>query len=306
MDFNAVLTQIAVLFIVLFLGFLLAKLKFMDAHTNKKLSSVIVKVTAPLLVINGMIQQETFELGVFLEVFAIGIGVYILLIIIAWILTLALKVDKADVGIYRFMMIFSNVGFMGFPVIIAVYGDSALYYAAILNLPFNLLLYTLGIYLVSCHKSERTGFKLKKLLNPGVISVPVGIILLAFSVPIPLFLSESIKMIGNVTTPLSMLVIGASLIEVKWKKLLTNWRIYFMSLMKLLIVPVAVLYILKAIGIEGVILGVSVILSAMPVAANAVIMCKEYDGNDILASEGVFVSTMLSIISIPIIAYLLM
>ncbi|MBC7958700.1 MAG: AEC family transporter, partial [Vallitaleaceae bacterium] len=182
---------------------------------------------------------------------------------------------------------------------------AAVFYAAIINLPFNLLAYTLGIYFVSMNTGVASAFKWKKMINAGVLSVFVGLILLGFDIVLPNFMQDTIGMIGGLTTPLSMLVIGASLAHVKMKTLFTNKRLYAYCLIRLIIFPGLVYFALTALGIEGIILGVAVVLSGMPAAANTVMMSKEYGGNDLLAAEGVFISTMLSALTIPLLALLL-
>lgn len=305
MDFSVVMNQIAVLFLVIFIGYFLNKKDIIDDHASKKISSLVVNITAPLLIISAMLQQNNLKTQ---EIF-LALGISCILYIVMFMMTLfipkLLRVEKQDVGIYKFMLVFANVAFMGFPVITVLFGESALFYAAIFNLPFSLLAYTLGIYFVSSGSVQDASFKLKKVVNPGVISVFLGIFLLAFRIELPSFIGDTIKMVGGLTTPLSMLVIGASLAHVKIKNLFANIKLYLYSLIRLLIFPGLVYFGLSAIGIEGNMLGVAVVLSGMPAAANTVMMSKEYGGNDILAAEGVFISTMLSALTIPLLMLLL-
>ncbi len=305
MVFKVIMSQIAVLFLVLFIGLFLNKINIIDEHTSKKLSSLVVNITAPLLIINAMLQQNDLAAQEILVMLAISCALYATTIIMTFFVPKLLRVKKQDVGIYKFMLVFANVAFMGFPVITVFFGESALVYAAILNLPFSLLAYTLGIYFITTSSGEETKFNWKKMINVGVISVFIGLLLMAFGIQLPSFIGDTIKMVGGLTTPISMLVIGASLAHVKIKSLFTNYRLYLYSLLRLLMIPVAVYFILSAIGIEGDMLGVAVVLSGMPAAANTVMMSKEYGGNAILAAEGVFISTMLSAITIPILALLL-
>ncbi len=305
MDFSVILNQIFILFIVLFIGLIIRKREIIDDHATKKISSLVVNVAAPALIINGMVQQGELDTAVFLEMLILAVALYGVLVGLTFLVPKIFNIKKADVGIYMFMMLFSNVGFMGFPIINSIFGEEAIFYAAIFNLPFNLLLYTLGIYFVSMHKETQMKFDGKKMMNPGVVAVVIGIVLLVTRLKLPVVVSETIDLVGSLTTPLSMLVIGASLSNVKIKSLFTNPMLYLYSFIKLLALPLATLFILRAFHVEGVVLGVCVILMGMPVAANAVMLSKEFGGNDVLASEGIFISTMLSILTIPVVMLLL-
>lgn len=305
MNFGIIMNQIEVLFLVLFIGLFLNKINIIDDHTSKKLSSLVVNITAPLLIINAMLQQNNLKTQEILTMLGISTILYLITIIMTFFVPKLLRVQKHEVGIYKYMLVFANVAFMGFPVITVFFGKSALFYAAIFNLPFSILAYTLGIYFMYTGREEEVKFKWQKTINSGVISVIIGIVLLALKIKLPAFLGDTIKMVGDLTTPISMIVIGAALSHVKIKSLFTNIRLYLYSILKLLIFPVFVYFGLSALGIKGDILGVAVVLSGMPAAANTVMMSKEYGGNDILAAEGVFISTMLSAITIPLLALLL-
>jgi predicted permease len=303
MDFSAIFNQIIVLFIMMFLGYLASKLNIIDDHTSRKLSSFVVKITAPALVVNAMLAETTLSGQEITNIILIALGVYVFLFIMTLFVPKALKVSKKEIGIYKFMIMFSNVAFMGFPVAEAIFGMEGILYAAIFNLPFYFLVYTLGIYFVS--ENEETKFELKKMINAPVIAIAVGLMLFILGVKLPEFINMSLDMVGSVTTPISMIVIGASLSNVQFKSVVSNLKLYIYSFLKLLLFPFIIFMVLKGLGFEGLMLGVPVIISGMPVAANAVILSKEYDGDDILASEGTFVSTLLSIISIPILVFML-
>ncbi|MBC7959577.1 MAG: AEC family transporter [Vallitaleaceae bacterium] len=305
MNFGLIISKISVLFLILLFGYFLNRKEVIDDYTSKKLSSLVVNYTAPFLIIHAMIGQSNLKASEIFTMLGITMVIYFAMFLMTLFVPKLLRVGPADIGIYKFMLVFSNVAFMGFPVVSALFGDTAVFYAAIINLPFNLLAYTLGIYFVSMNTGVATTFKWKKMINSGVLSVFVGLFLLGFGIVLPNFMQDTIGMIGGLTTPLSMLVIGASLAHVKMKTLFTNKRLYVYCLIRLIIFPGLVYLALTAFGIEGIILGVAVVLSGMPAAANTVMMSKEYGGNDLLAAEGVFISTMLSAITIPLLALLL-
>lgn len=305
MDFNIIINQIIVLFIILFLGYFITKKNIIDDHSSKKISSLVVNISAPALIISAMMKESSLTNKEIVSILLISIIVYICLFLMTYIVPKILKVNNEDMGIYKFMIMFSNVGFMGFPVISSIYGQEAIFYASIYNLPFNVLIYTLGIYFVSMNNREKQKFQLSKIINPGTIAVIIGLFVFSFKIQMPYFISETIDMVGSLTTPLSMIVIGSSLTNVKFRNIFSNVRLYICSILKLVVFPVLILLVIRNLGLNEVMTGVPVIITGMPVAANAVILSKEFGGNDSLASEGVFISTMISFITIPLLVYLL-
>ncbi len=305
MDFSAIINQIIVLFLVLFLGYFIRKRNIIDDHTSKKMSSFIVNITAPMLILSSMMSKTELGSREILSILSISIMVYICLFLMTFIIPRILGVEQHNLGVYKFMIMFSNVGFMGFPVVESIFGKEAIFYASIYNLPCSALVYTLGIFFVSMNNKERVKFEFKKMLNPGVCAVIIGLFIFTFKWTPPIAIGKTINMIGGLTTPLSMIVIGASLANVKIKNIFSNVRLYIYSVLKLIVFPVIILLIIRNFGFNPIMAGVPVIVTGMPVAANAVILSKEFGGNDELASEGVFISTMLSIITIPLMVYLL-
>lgn len=305
MDFKIVITQIIVLFIIIFTGYFIRKIDLLDDYTSKKISGLVIYVTAPMLVLNAMIKEVDLHYTKVFQLIGISVGIYTFLFILTIIVPKILKIQKGNIGIYKFMIFFSNVAFVGFPVLKAVFGDEAIFYAAILNLPFYFLIYTLGVYFVSIDKETIHKFELKKLVSPAVIAVIIGLIVFSFKIKLPMFILNSVDMLGSATTPLSMLIIGSSLVAADFKKVFMNHKLIVLAVLKLFIIPIILYLVLKLFGFDGLMLGVPVIIVGMPVASNAVIVSKAYGGNDVVASEGIFISTLLSLISIPFLALLL-
>lgn len=299
MDFLHIVNQIGVIFFVLMVGFVITKLGIIDDHTSKHMSSMVVRVTAPLFIISNMAKESSLSNRDIVMLLTISLSIYGFLFLMAMVLPKLLRVKKEDVGIYRFMTVFGNVGYMGLPVASVIFKDEGVVYAAIFILPFYLLIYTFGIMFVKPH-DEDNRIDLKQLINPGVIAVTIGLILFWTGLKLPTFIRDSFQMVGGLTTPLSMIVIGVSLASVKISAMLKNVRIYIFTAIKLLGIPLLLMVVLKALGFDGLLLGIPVLITGMPVAANAVILSKEYGGNDLLASEGIFVTTILCLITIPL------
>jgi len=220
------------------------------------------------------------------------------------------KLESATRDVFQFMVVFSNVAFMGLPVINAVYGTEGVFYTTLYNLPFNILIWTFGVMVLSRSNKESIGgdgkgVAFKVLLNPGIIAVGIGFLMFLTSTRLPGPIHETLVLLGSLTTPLSMFFIGTILADMDIKDIFTNKNVFIGASFRLVIVPLIVLVFLKALKFEGIILGIPVIITAMPVAANCSIMAAKYGSDYKFASQSVFISTMLSLITIPWIISLL-
>jgi predicted permease len=168
-----------------------------------------------------------------------------------------------------------------------------------------LLLYTVGILLAAKSGGNTEKLSLKKCINPGVISVLIAIILFVTRLEVPTLIEKPISLLGSMTTPLSMLIIGVSLSEIKIREIFNNFRMYIFTIIKLVVIPLLVFLALSPFDLDPTLVGVTVVIAGMPVATNAVIVSTEYKGNVDLASKGVFLTTMFSVVTIPIIVFLL-
>lgn len=304
---SLIINQILVLFIIILLGFILKKMNIIDEFLIKKLSGLLLTITMPALIISSMQlkQVDPTILKECLFIFVFSGFTYLVSILFAIVVTRLTKCKKDDIGVYRFMLVFANVGFMGYPVLTAILGKESLFYGAIFNLPFNFLVYTIGIYFLKKKNQEKNDFTWKIFINPGVVAVLLGLVLFVFDIKLPFALEKAVSMVGDLTVPLSMLIIGGVLTNIHLKEVLSNWRIYLFSLLRLIVFPLMVLWIVRVFTSNELIIGTAFILTAMPMATNGVILAEQYDGNARLASETIFISTLLSIITIPVIAMFL-
>ena len=305
MDFTAIANQIAVLFLVLLTGYIIKKLHIIDENASRRMSSLIVNVSSPFLIVSSMMKEIDLTPRDILNIFLLSLSVYFFLFLLTLIVPKLLKVRAEDQGIYQFMIFFSNVAFMGFPVIYAMFGDIGIVYTAVFNIPFYLLVYTLGIYFVSKNTGKTVAFELKQMINAGVVAVMIGTFFFLTGLKLPSFMGSFMEMIGDLTTPLSMLVIGASLAGIQMRKLFLNVRLYLYSIIKLILIPLVVFFALTSLGFTGLFVGVPVVITGMPAAANSVILSKIYGGNDVLAAEGVFMTTVFFGASVLFLAALL-
>ncbi|HIF5157218.1 TPA: AEC family transporter [Clostridioides difficile] len=307
MNFSNIFIQVAVLFIIILVGYFVRKFNLLDDHCTSKLSTLTMTVFLPSMIISSM--QINFDSKMIQKILLLlftSLIMYIDSIIIAFLLKYILKCnDKKDLGIYQYIVVFSNVAFMGYPVIEAVLGHEAIFYTAIFNLPFNLFSFTLGIYLLSKGSTSR-GFSIKSLISPATIAIVIGLFLFVTGLRLPQFINEPLEMLGSITTPISMIIIGSLLANSSALDCFVNKKLYIVTFIRLLVLPVIVYFILKGWINDKMILAIPVVISSMPAAANTAIMANQYDSNITLASQCVFFTTLFSVISIPFISILLL
>ena len=299
------LQQMIVLFILMLIGYFVSKKGFLTDATFKQLSWIVVYVACPAMVISGSVNSGKMIQGA--ELFGtlgLAVGLYVILILISLITPYILGVPKDDRGVYKVMMIFSNIGFMGFPLINSIYGAEALLYAALFQIPFNVLIYTYGILALKKKTEEKEKLDFKKIMNIGVICCIISIIIALFQIEVPAFVKSTVSNLSNLTAPLSMMVIGASLTKIKFKDLFTDVRLLLFCGWKLLVVPIILLFILKMFITDEMLLGVCMVVLSTPIASMTAMLAQQYDGNYALASKSVALSTILSVVTMPIVSFI--
>lgn len=305
MEISSVFEQMLVLLILLLVGVAAAKTGVVDGETNRRLTRFALVIPQSAQIISSVIEDELNITPVqLLSVFGASCVMYGLLIALGYLVPILYRFDRRDRGIYSFMTIFGNVGFMGFPVAEAIFGSRGLFYAALLNMPFNLLAYTLGISLLNSGE-EKVGFDWRRLVSAPLVAAVIAIFLLLAHVRLPQPVTESIGLMGDMIVPLAMIIIGASLGEQDLKTVFGDWRAYAFAPVRLFVAPVLVWAVLRLFITDSVLLGTMTVLSAMPVASFATMLSIQYGGNEKVASRTVFVTTVLSVVTIPIVCWLL-
>lgn len=297
-----VLNQVAILTLMMIVGVILRKVKIINEDLSKGLSNILVNVTMPFLIINSFtfsFSSSMFKKGIM--VFFYSILIHIVLIALSKVAYFKFSDEKKN--IMKFSSIFSNCGFVGYPLIAGLYGKVGIFYTSIYTIPFNMFIWSYGVLLFK-KKSEGNVFK-KVFLTPPMISMFIGLIIFFFSIKLPNPVIKTTESIGNMTTPLSMFVIGAMLAEVKLKDIFSGISVYYVNIIKLVVAPVIVLLALKILNVDKTVLSISVILTAMPSATLVGIFAQNYGGDKAFASKCAFLSTILSVITIPFIIMLL-
>lgn len=305
MDIGIVINQMLELFFILGLGYLAARKKIVSSQFGNELSRLILNITLPCLMLSSVAAMPTdADQSTVIVMFVLSILFFTIMPFVAYGLTRVLRIKSEDRNLYIYMTTWSNVGFMGFPVIASIFGTGAIFYATIFNLVFNFFNFTLGVALMS-----EDGFKsirLKNFLTPGILSAIIAVLLFVSGIQIPELLNATFETVGSTTTPLAMIVIGVSLAGISMKSVFAELRLYPYLLIKQILFPIAAWAVLQPIIEDTYILGIMVVIIAMPVATSAVLFSNLYENNVALATKGVFMTTLASVITIPVISWLLL
>lgn len=289
------------MFLLLILGFVLFKCHIFDEYTNKKISALIVNVASPMLIISSIAGVEGSNKSIVFLMIGAGILMYIGFIILGKIINRIFPFPKKDWPVYECMVVFANTGFMGYPVLLDVFGQEAVFYASLIHMAFNFFVYTYAIMCLT--KGDDSEFKLnfKQLLTPGIILIFVGIFIYLFDIQLPSVLMDTINSVGSLTAPLSMMMIGSSLAVYPIKDSFTDWRSYVFAFVRLMIVPFVTMIMCRLLHIDAYYANITIITNAMPVGSMVLMLATQYNANVKIVTRNIVVSTLLSVITIPIV-----
>ncbi len=309
MDFSTILGQMLMLLLMMILGYLARRQNLLDEHVNASLSKVVLNVTLPAQIITSF-AMEGAELtnGEVGAAFGLSCLIYLFYMALAVIYVRLMRLPRQDWGTYQYMIIFGNIGFMGFPVITAIFGAKALVYAVIMNIVFNLLVFSYGIKLITDGSETAGSFSWRKLINMPLISSALTLVLFFLHIKLPAVVNTALFTMGDATTPMAMLILGCTIAEMPLRELFDEWRVYIFTAVKLLAMPLLVfllLHLLPGFEANSLLGKVLVVLSSVPVATNATMLSIEYGGNNKLVAQGIFFSTIFSVLTIPLLVFIL-
>ncbi|MDD4200607.1 MAG: AEC family transporter [Eubacteriales bacterium] len=303
---SSILTSLVKVFILILPGILFRKKSFISVDQSDGINFIVVNMAWPCLVIDAM--QIKFSTEIFhqtLYLFLICSIIFAVLIIASIPISRLIRLSKTKQYLSMFMLIFGNTGFIGLPVVKALYGTEALFFAAIIELVNDVLLFTIGMALIQLSAGTKLTLNVRQLISPGLIGVILGLTFFLTNVQFPDVIGAPIEFVGNLTTPLSMFIIGFQLGGLSIKELLSSWQIYVITACKLLIAPSVALIVVSFFTGEFTLMEKTLIISfAMPVASCAALFSQQYRGEQKMATQTVMLTTLLSIITIPVFAIL--
>ena len=391
------LQQMIVMFLMMAVGYLCYRKQILTEEVSRKVSAIVVNVANPCMILSSALTDQQMQGKELVQTLAIVVMMYAFLLVVAQLLPRILCIQKESRGAYAAMTVFANIGFMGFPVLAAMYGNGALLYGAVFQIPFNILIYTYGVAVLTrkpgaCAKTEqdvnaevdvkteqdvnagpdvkaevdvkaeqdvnaevdvkaepdvnaevdvkaepngKTGERqdaqgitaavngkseniengseqqgklqgtveiVKKIFKIGVIACIAAMLLYFLQTPVPSFLQAFITNLGNLTAPLSMMIIGASLAQMPLKELFLDKKLLLFSLVKLLLLPAVWMIMVNRVAEQEILRGVCLVMMATPVGSMTAMLAQQYGGDYETASRGVALTTVLSVITMPLLA----
>lgn len=343
------LQQMIVMFLMMAVGYLCYRRQILTEEVSRKVSAIVVNVANPCMILSSALTDQQMQGKELVQTLAIVVMMYAFLLAMAQLLPGILRIQKESRGAYAAMTVFANIGFMGFPVLAAMYGNGALLYGAVFQIPFNILIYTYGVAVLTrkqgaCVKAEpdvktesngKTGKRqdaqgitaavngksenkqsnneqqgklqgtleiVKKIFNIGVIACIAAMLLYFLKIPVPSFLQAFITNLGNLTAPLSMMIIGASLAQMPLKELFLDKKLLLFSLVKLLLLPAVWMIVVNRVAEQEILRGVCLVMMATPAGSMTAMLAQQYGGDYETASHGVALTTVLSVITMPLLA----
>ncbi|HJJ90705.1 MAG TPA: AEC family transporter [Methanocorpusculum sp.] len=327
MEFSSVIDMVLTLLMIIGIGYAARKYHILSKESVSSISKFVLFVSLPaLILVSSTSKPFTSDCFNILFILLLSSAVYYLLSIAAsLIIPRLLRSKPKEIGIYRFILVFPSAVFFAFPIVEMLYGKEGILYAAIFNLPYFLLTFTLGILLMTSaleNKEKVFKFDPKIFLNLAFLATLIGLLLFIFSISIPEPFHETLSLLGKTSTPLALIATGGFLFEVDLLALFQNYRHYLMAIARLVVLPIIVYAALSALIplfstevlhlvpspemqiIQNMILAVAVIIAAMPAAVQTVIIASEYKAYPEVAAEIILVTTILATVTVPLLFFM--
>ena len=282
------------------------KLGYLGGDFDRQLSRLVINITCPALILSSSMTGELPDRRFILPLLLISIVTYIILTGAAFLLPRYMTKRKDDRGAIGFALMFGNVGFMGYPVVASIFGHEAVFYAAVLNVVNTFTVFTIGTILITGSSNiEGKRFEKKVLYSTPMLAAYLTMLIVALEINnIPGFICQSLTMLGNITVPAALLIIGSSMSQLPIRSLLGNTTVYLTTALRLALLPLAVYYLTSLMGFSPMVVNINTVVIAMPVATYGTILCLKYSKDTTLMAEVTFITTLLSMISIPLLTML--
>ncbi len=286
---------------MILVGFYGNKKKIITPQMNKGLADILIQIALPFMIVTSFIftYDKTIQANV-IKTFAYSFLAYILILLCSYLLLYFIKQDKKT--ILHFANVFPNTGYVGFPILLSIYGPEGVIYGSIFNMFFVIFLWTYGIMLFQKDAPrESLSSEIKKVvLNPSIIAVIIGLVIMVFNISVPAVLLSVMTSMGSITGPLSMMIIGGILAQAKIVSYLKDWTIYYGLATKLVILPLFVCFIFYFLGEPSKATYSVILMTAMPASAMTSIFAESFNTERDYAAVLVSLSTLLALITIPL------
>ncbi|MCI6100300.1 MAG: AEC family transporter [Selenomonas sp.] len=301
----AVFQQMVIFFLLILVGFYARHKGMITSENQAQISAIVVRIAYPAIILSGALADGPRVGGSeLLSALGATIALLVLLFVAAWVLPRLLRYERSQHGIINTMTIFSNIGFMGVPMIDAIYGKGALIYMTIFLIPFNLLFFS---YAIQTIKGSGTGQKLRlrDLLNEGMIACFLAIIVYLADIRVPYVIAQTVAMLGSMTAPLAMILIGAFLSGMDFRGMFTDVRIWAFTALKMVVLPVAIVLALGQFFDNRILLAVCLAAIATPAGNVLALLASMYNEAAYpTAIKGITLTTIVSVATMPLVYYL--
>lgn len=296
MDLTVIINGVIALFLIMLIGVYGSKRKIITPTINKGLTNILLEISLPCLVVSSFIFDMNDDLkSNIIKCFIYSPISLIITMIVSYIALYPIKSDKKI--IMQFANVFSNCGFVGFPIIYSIFGNEGIIYASIFNMFFTIAVWTYGVMLFNGNIDKKD---LKKvLLNPSIIAVIIGLIIMIFKINIPDVLYSTLELVGGLTSPLSMIIIVVILGNANILKYLKDYTIYYSSLLKLILLPCILILVSRIINDTSMVSKTLIIITAMPAAAMTSILAENFDKEKEYSAVIVFITTLIFLVTFP-------
>ncbi len=297
------LEVMVILFTIVILGYVACKLGYMGDKFDKKLSSIVVDITCPLLVLSSVMDEELPDRTLILPLLGVGFLTYVLLLVFGFWVPRLITPNHDHQGMIGFALMFANVGFIGYPIVTSIFGPQAVFYAALLNMPNTFFIFTAGVMLVKGEYSLKQ-FNPRVLFSPVMIGAFLAAVIVILGIHTPDIIARPITMVGNITVPAALMIIGSSMAKLPLREIVGSPKVYVASVLRLAVVPLCIYFLFMVCGIPELINDINTVVIAMPVASFGTMFCLKFGRDPKLMTEMTFITTLGSIITIPLITML--
>ena len=287
---------------IVIVGYGAGKLEYLGGDFDRQLSRLVINLTCPALILSSAMTGELPEREYILPLLLISVVTYAVLTGVAFVLPRYLTRKKADEGAIGFALMFGNVGFMGYPVVASIFGHEAVFYAAVLNVVNTFAVFTIGTMLITGKSEvEDSRFQKKVLYSTPMLAAYLTMLIVIFRIDnIPAWICQPLTMIGNITVPAALLIIGSSMSNLPLRALMGNTTVYATTLFRLALLPIGIYYLCLLLGFSSFVVNINTVVIAMPVATYGTILCLKYHKDTTLMTEVTFITTLLSMLTIPL------
>ena len=289
------------LFALVVVGYVAGKLGYLGGEFDRQLSRLVINITCPALILSSAMTGTLPDRRFILPLLLISVITYALLTGVAILLPRYLTQKKTDEGSIGFALMFGNVGFMGYPVVASIFGHEAVFYAAVLNVVNTFAVFTIGTVLIT-GKSDVEGkhFQKKVLYSTPMLAAYLTMAIVALEISnIPEAISQPLTMLGDITVPAALLIIGSSMSNLPLRSLLGNSTVFVTTLFRLVLLPIGIHFLMDTLGFSPLVVNINTLVIAMPVATYGTILCLRHEKDTTLMTEVTFITTLFSMLTIP-------